>query len=182
MAPNINVDVIEETITEDKNLNDILTIDLKKITVKDDNDDVIDFEDTINGARKIRVSIVGPEGTVYYDEDESDVDNGVYKYNLTTSGEYTVTFTVRDDAGNSKTLTKTFLVLADESNEIIPGEVWEIILIILALAIIAGITTYFIVTRKSKKNNKPSLPTIRKKVEKEVVEVEAKEVETTTEE
>lgn len=73
-------------------------------------------------------------------------DSTRYKWNLSESGNYTLTITLTDEAG--KTTTKEFTIesKADESKENKVTEVVGVILIVLSLAILAGVIIYFVVS------------------------------------
>ena len=69
-----------------------------------------------------------------------------YKWNLSESGNYTLTLTVTDKAG--KTVTKDFTITseAEDSKETKVKEVVGVILIVLSLAVLAGVIVYFVVS------------------------------------
>ena len=73
-------------------------------------------------------------------------DSNRYKWNLGESGKYTLTITLKDKAG--KTTTKDFTIesKAEESEESKVKEVVGVILIVLSLAILAGVIIYFVVS------------------------------------
>lgn len=87
-------------------------------------------------------------------------DSTRYKWNLSESGNYTLTITLTDEAG--KTTSKEFTIESktEESKETKVKEVVGIVLIVVSLAILAGVIVYFVVTgrkmrpgsTKSKKN------------------------------
>lgn len=66
------------------------------------------------------------------------------KYEFTTAGTYTVNFTATDSVGNSYTLAKTFKVSAVESSASESSKVLGTVLIIVSIAILAGVIIYFV--------------------------------------
>ena len=73
-------------------------------------------------------------------------DSNRYKWNMSETGNYTLTITLKDKAG--KTTTKDFTIesKAEESKETKVKEVVGVILIAASLAILAGVIIYFVVT------------------------------------
>jgi len=104
------------------------------------------------------VSVTGPNGSTV-----SEVECKSYEYALTETGKYTITYTARDKAGNERIVKEYVEVYADDSSSVITSETWGIVLIIVALAVLAGVVIYFIKTR-DKKNKKPtpSLDNVKK--------------------
>ena len=78
----------------------------------------------------------------------SQVTSGSYDYKLTQAGEYTLTYTVRDEAGNTKVESHVFQVSADENGINTVPETLAIVLIILAVLTLAGVVIYFIRSRE----------------------------------
>lgn len=91
-------------------------------------------------------------------------DSNRYKWNMSETGNYTLTITLKDKAG--KTTTKEFTIesKAEESKETKVKEVVGVILIAASLAILAGVIIYFVVT--GRKMRPGSTKTKKSKVSK----------------
>lgn len=108
-------------------------------------------EYTNNGYKMFTVTVTGPDGSTISRVDDSGSE---YEYKLTQTGKYTITYTARDKAGNEKIVKKTVEVYADENKSVITTETWSIVLIVLSLAILAGVVIYFVKTRDKKPSKK----------------------------
>lgn len=108
-------------------------------------------EYTNNGYKMFTVTVTGPDGSTISRVDDSGNE---YEYKLTQTGKYTITYTARDKAGNEKIVKKTVEVYANESKSVITTETWSIVLIVLSLAILAGVVIYFVKTRDKKPSKK----------------------------
>ena len=84
-----------------------------------------------------------PDGTTV-----SQVTTGSYDYNLTQSGDYTLTYTAIDEAGNQKVESVVFQVSADEIETTVLTQTLGIIFIIIALLVLGGVVVYFIKSRE----------------------------------
>lgn len=93
---------------------------------------------------KVTAVLRNASGTKLENLNGSDASR--YKWNLSESGKYTLTLTVKDAAG--KTTTKDFSITAEaeDSKETKVKEVVGIILIVLSLAVLAGVIVYFVVS------------------------------------
>ncbi len=131
----------------DRGVGATLVIDPAKITVKDNVDTGINIFDDL----KIVV-----KNTTTGDEISNKFANTTsvegYEYALDEVGTYQVTFTLTDEAGNTTTLVKEFVVSADGADKEFPTEVVGIILLVLAILILGGVVAYFIITRKKVKS------------------------------
>ena len=78
----------------------------------------------------------------------SQITEGSYNYNLTQAGDYTLTYTVRDEAGNQKVESTVFQVSADEAGTTVLTQTLGIIFILLALFVLAGVVIYFVRSRE----------------------------------
>ena len=108
---------------------------------------VSDNKSSINNAdNKLTVTAVLRNSNNTKQENLFGNDSNRYKWNLSESGKYTLTITLKDKAG--KTTTKDFTIesKAEESEESKVKEVVGVILIVLSLAILAGVIIYFVVS------------------------------------
>ncbi len=137
-------------------------------TITIDAEDLIPYlRDNVTDAEKIKVTMVlrnssNKSMTNEYTGTNSSTDRNVYnKYTFTFSetGKYTLTVTFKDEAGNTAT-PKTFTINCTEDtegNKNVVGTVVGTVLIVLALALLAGVIIYFAVTgKKGKKTGKKS--------------------------
>ena len=116
-----------------------------------------------DGTLKVTAVLRNSSGTKQENLFGSSSDVNRYKWTLSETGSYTLYITLTDEAG--KTTTKEFTIksTADESKETKVTEVVGIILIVLSLAVLAGVIVYFVVTgrkmrpgssKKARKNSK----------------------------
>lgn len=80
---------------------------------------------------------------------DNEAGDGVYAFSkkLETAGNYTLSFTVKDEANNSSTKSVSFTVSTDKSE---PADVKEIlggVLIGVSVALLAGVVAYFVVSK-----------------------------------
>ncbi|MGD9901342.1 MAG: Ig-like domain repeat protein [Spirochaetales bacterium] len=142
-APVITIGNVTANEPGNMTVGDVLTLDVDSITVADVKDGTIELGDISGtGETKFTIVLTGPDGSTIS-------DNGTdYSYNLTQSGEYTLTYSAVDEAGNEKVETYVFQVSAAENNGLIITETWGIILIVVALLVLAGVVVYFIRSRE----------------------------------
>lgn len=124
-------------------INDTLTIDLTKTSVSDDSDE----EDSSVDYNDVTV-VVTCDGTTVSKHSSSTDTNLVYS--ISKAGNYVVTFTVTDKAGNQTSTTKEFTVNANTVAPTVSTTVWGTILIILALLVLGGVIYFFVKPSKSK--------------------------------
>lgn len=124
-----------------------LVIDPAKITVKDNVDTGINIFDNLKIVVKNKTT--GDEISNKY-TNASSIEG--FEYDISEVGEYEVTFTLTDDAGNETKVTKGFTVTAEGADKEFPTEVVGIILLVLAVLILGGVVAYFIITRKKVKS------------------------------
>lgn len=143
-APVLTIGNSTVNMPTSKELNSVLTIDTTTITILDNEDNTIDLDDTTTtGESKFTISLTAPSG--YQVDDIVDVD---YSYNLTEVGEYTITYTARDEAGNEQVETVIFQVAASTSLISTITESWGIVLIILSLLVLGGVIVYFMKSKQ----------------------------------
>lgn len=131
----------------DRTVGSTLVIDPAKITVKDTVDTSINIFDDLKIV--VKNTTTGDEISNKF-SNETSVEG--YEYALDEVGTYQVTFTLTDEAGNTTTLVKEFVVSADGADAEFPTEVVGIILLVLAILILGGVVAYFIITRKKVKS------------------------------
>lgn len=125
-----------------KKLNDTLTLDLSKISINDNYDGEIAID-------KLSITLRDPDG--------NKVTGTNYSYELTKTGTYTLTYKVKDAAGNYTTESYDIEVKADEIEETnVDNNVGMVIAIIASLAVLAGVIVYFFKPEKSIVSVKPS--------------------------
>ena len=125
-------------------LNSTITLDLSAITINDVKDgDILTDDKTTGGQNKFTVVLTAPDGTTV-----SPTEAGTYTYNLTQSGDYTLTYTARDEAGNQKVESTVFQVVADEAGVITLTQTLGIVFIIIAALALVGVVIYFIRSRE----------------------------------
>ncbi len=140
------LDIKDDIVPTTMKLDETLTIDTSKISVSDDKDSSLSVSD---------VTIVVKNTTTNVTlENNFDDESGKFAYNIETAGEYSVTFTVKDAAGNKREVTRTFTVNAEENNGLETSEVIAIVACCIAVLILAGAIVYMILTKKKIKSYK----------------------------
>ena len=116
-----------------------LTLDLSLITIEDLVDTSLTKEDLV-------ITVTGPKGEVENIHGDSKTK---YEFNLEDGGEYTISITVEDAAGN-KSLPFTRKVTVNEkvNNGVDKNEVIGTVLIVVSVLVLAGVIVYFIVSKK----------------------------------
>ncbi len=82
-------------------------------------------------------------------ENEGDATKGeyIYSYELEKAGDYTLTITISDEAGNKTTKSVSFTVSTETSNPVDVKEVLGGVLIAVSVAALAGVVIYFVVSK-----------------------------------
>jgi|AntRauTorcE11897_2_1112592.scaffolds.fasta_scaffold00001_10 hypothetical protein len=143
-APTITVNNPEINRPDNMSVNNTLTLDIDSIIIEDNEDGTIDpTQEATTGESKFSVKLTAPNGTTV-----ERIDEDSYSYNLNQSGDYTITYTARDDAGNERVETVVFQVVAEEMDPTIVTQTLGIILIIGALLVLAGVVIYFVRSRE----------------------------------
>ena len=142
-APTLTIGNTTVNKPGNKKINSTITLDLSTITIADIKDGEIELDDTTStGNSKFVVTLTGPNGATINPAADT------HTYTLSQSGEYTLTYTARDEAGNTKVVSHVFQVSADETEiNTITGTI-AIILIILAVLALGGVVVYFIRSRE----------------------------------
>jgi len=80
------------------------------------------------------------------------LDWRTYKFDLSESGDYRITLTIRSETGISNSVSYTITVEAEKATtKISPTTIWGIILIVISSGLLVGVVVYFIQTgRKTK--------------------------------
>lgn len=151
--PSISIEENSSNLPKDMKAKSVLKLDLEKISVSDAGEtktakELLDLY-TNNGNQRFVVKIVGPNSQTISADDGKE-----YEYTLKETGTYTIKFIARDEAGNENIKEVSFQVFADENKSVVSTETWSIVLIVLSLAILAGVVIYFVKTR-DKKPTKP---------------------------
>ena len=141
-------DLVAPTLTvSDKIVNstyksgETITIDLE------DTRDYINVYDLKTNLSKKDVKVqLYLNGTEIKKADTSDETKYIFK--LSDAGEYELRFTATDDAGLSTTVTKTFTIQDKEGSKMTSTEVIGTVLIVVSVAVLAGVVVYFIVSKK----------------------------------
>ena len=134
-------------------IGDSLEINLSDITVKDNVDGETEGQIAYNS--KLFISVIGPDGT----ENDLTPTENVIKYEFTEAGDYTLKYRFTDEAENEDTALYSFKVEAAEDSSKVSEIAWGTVLIVAAVALVAGVVVYFIKTRdksadKDKKETK----------------------------
>lgn len=77
-----------------------------------------------------------------------ETDAGKYKFKLEDAGEYELTFTVKDSAGNQSKVVKTFTIAEKGEQTFSKEEVVGVVLIVLSVVVLAGVIVYFIISKR----------------------------------
>ena len=141
VAPILTLD--EAIDFSDRLVGSTLVIDPGKITANDDVDGDLDKFEYL----KVVVKNTSTN-EVISNKFKNETTLEGFEYKLDEVGAYEVTFTLKDKAGNTKNLVKTFNVTAEEAKKEFPTEVVGIILLVLACLVLGGVVAYFIISRK----------------------------------
>ena len=142
------VEVADDIVASNVKIDTTLSIDLSKITVEDNI--TLDMS-----AEDIKIVVKNTTTGVTVENIHASENNGKFEYNIETAGEYTVTFSATDDAGNTKTVTRTFTV-NDPSNDGITDSdtVIVVVLCVVAVVVLAGAVVYMVVSKKKTQSYK----------------------------
>lgn len=151
-------DLVEPTIILPDNyvpttvkLDTTLRFDTKGISVTDTNGE---GQSVTIDSSKVVITIEGPNGdleNVHVDDDGEVIDDGIFEFDIDTAGEYTVTISVEDEAGNEGTITRTFTVNDSTVTPLSDNEIITIVLICVAVLVLAGAVVYAIISSKNTK-------------------------------
>ena len=151
-------DLVEPTIILPDNyvsttvkLDTTLRFDTKGISVTDTNGE---GQSVTIDSSKVVITIEGPNGdleNVHVDDDGEVINDGIFEFDIDTAGEYTVTISVEDEAGNEGTITRTFTVNDSTVTPLSDNEIITIVLICVAVLVLAGAVVYAIISSKNTK-------------------------------
>ena len=128
-----------------------LKIDSSKIIAKDDSDKFASSNANDDGSFKaITVYLSGPQGEV---KNSGEVVNGVYTFKIDKTGDYTLRYSVTDEAGNYTSETYSFKVKEREGKTSVGTIFWSVALSILALCGL-GVAIFFLLRDKNNKKGK----------------------------
>ncbi len=112
----------------------------------------LEFEDNETSVEKLKdsltVTMVKPDGVTTVRNNGTDGVN--YKWNLDETGDYTLTLTVKDDAGNTTTVKKTINIPSEENETKKVGSVVGTILVVVSVVVLAGVVIYFVLSSRKK--------------------------------
>ena len=161
------VTVQESNIPTSYKIGDTISIDLSKITIKDDVsgetttlEDIKKAVDTSRTDRDLKLKIVlkNADGTTLDWTKEDDI----WTYKFTTAGNYTISYLAEDKAGNENSdVLYSFEVKSTSSTSSISEATWGAVLIVISVALLAGVVIFFVKTKDS------STPKDSKKEDKE---------------
>lgn len=139
---------LKKNLIETKySVGDTLTLNMSGITV---DDNFTTNKDEILKTMKVSIKNTDlDESAITLTNQAGEDEEGVYIYShkLESAGNYTLTITVEDEAGNITTQTMSFEVTSDSSTPVDVKEVMGGVLIGLSVAILAGVVIYFIVSK-----------------------------------
>lgn len=117
------------------------SFDFASISVKDDSSAGYSYEKVL----------IDPSGSTIATVTSRNLANSGTSYELSTSGNYTVRYTVTDDAGNSSYIQYT-IVVTDSTGNVSSGAatVLAVVLIVVGVVLIAGVVIYFVRFRRRK--------------------------------
>lgn len=139
-APELTWDNEEKDIPTTAKLNEKLSINLGKITLTDNETDA----ETLG--ENLTVTLTDPSGNTV-----SKISSAVNpEWEITSTGNYTLKFVVKDEVGNTNTYSYKINVPAEEVEEEKISPVVGTILVVVAVAVLAGVVVYFVVSSKKK--------------------------------
>lgn len=148
------VTIAENFVKESYSLGELsdsnpLVLDFSKLSFDDNKTAVDDLKETVKVV--VKNTSTGTEIA-----NTGDAEANIYRYVPTEVGTYEISVSVTDDAGWTTTKTATFEIKAEEKEGTEVYEVVGTVLIVVAVAILAGVITYFVVSavKRNKKNGK----------------------------
>ena len=141
------VDVKDDIVSSTVKIDTILSIDLSKITVEDNKTQGMSAND-------IKIVVKNTTTGVEVKNIHEDEDNGKFEYSIETAGEYSITFSATDDAGNTATVTRTFTVNEPGNDGVTTNEIITIVLCCVAVLVLAGSIVYMVVSKKKMQSYK----------------------------
>ena len=142
-APEITLE--DDFISSTYNLGDTLRINMAGMTVTDN---ITKDEALLKSTITIELENTDTDET--WDlENEGNAEAGeyIFTHTLESAGDYTMTITITDEAGNKATRTVSFTVSTESSDPVNVTEVLGGILIAVSVVALAGVVIYFIVSK-----------------------------------
>lgn len=93
----------------------------------------------------IKVTLYDPSGK---EVKKTNEDSNIYKFKLTDAGEYELKFQVTDKAGLTTEVVKKFTIASEEKSNMTTNEILGTVLIVVSVAVLAGVVVYFIVSKR----------------------------------
>lgn len=126
--------------------------DVTEDAIKEQIKNIFDLSDNTTAVKdlisSLEVTIKGPDGTkTLTNEAEDTTKNFEFNYTFETAGDYTLTFKVKDKAGNYETDTISFTVKAKEAKTTDVKQVLGGVLIGVSVALLAAVVVYFIISK-----------------------------------
>ena len=151
-APTIVVD--SKNVPSDCMIGDTISIDLSKLSTNDDVDGSTEGVDAVDNGR-LEITLKGPDGT----EVSWTKESGIWSYEFDKAGDYTLTYSAKDKAGNTgDDVVYNFEVKSASNTSSISEKTWGVVLIVVSVALLAGVVVYFVKTKDapdaSEKKNK----------------------------
>lgn len=134
--------VDNKVVTTKVKIDSVLSIDMSQIKeITDNKTEGLTNED-------VKVVVKNTNTGLEVENIHKNDNNGEYEFNITSAGEYEVTFTVEDEAGNKKVITRTFNVDEASTSSVDATGVIGIVLIVVSVLVLGGVIVYFIVSKK----------------------------------
>ena len=141
-APTIEWKNESLNINKTVKLNDYLKFDVGNLNIADTECDYEDLD--------IEYKVVKQDGSSTI---KNEGNEEVHKYHLTETGSYKLVITVTDAAGNKATKETVITVPSETVDKDEVSPVVGTVLVVVAVAILAGVVVYFVVSNKKKSGN-----------------------------
>ena len=128
-------------VASEVKLGDTWTLDLSKLTISDN----VSEADYLN--KNVTIKLVKPDGTTQVSNIGNDKS---YKWKFDETGDYTLTITVKDEAGMSNPYKFTITVPKETVENDKVDSVVGTVLVVVSVVILAGVVIYFVVTSRKK--------------------------------
>lgn len=136
------LEVSDDVIKSSYKLDDEITIDLT-----DDSKNYFEVSDLVDTAIskeniKVKLTVNGTEVK------NAETENGKYKFVLADAGDYELTFTVKDSAGNESEVVKTFSIAEKAEGGMTQSETMLTVMIVISVVVLAGVVVYFVISKR----------------------------------
>ena len=128
-------------VAEEVKLGDTWTLDLSKLTIADNVSEASYLNDNVT------IKLVKPDGTTQVSNIGNDKS---YKWKFDETGDYTLTITVKDEAGMSNPYKFKISVPKDSVESDKVDSVVGTVLVVVSVVILAGVVIYFVVSSRKK--------------------------------